>query len=249
MEENKQFFEKTQTKIDDVKIAKPGDDLSLDKYDLNSNNTTNESTEKESQDFEFGSLDSTYESDGTIKKFLDDEEIEIKKVYDKEINEETEIKFSKNAFEIISAEILKPILKDSNGNRIDPEEKTDNGKVTSRFYSSKLEIKVKDRPYKIHVAGIKWFVNDNTLNPSFRTDFVEKADLKYISEIQKLYWKVCDLLGYDKTQKNKDKILSKKQFIDSLVGLKIKLVENTGKFQKGKEQIAWSKLAISSIQK
>ena len=248
MEENKQFFEKNQTKINDVKIAKPGDDLSLDDFDLNDNSQIKQDPKNEPS-FEFGSLDSTYESDGLLKKFLDDEEIEIKKVFDKNTNEEEEIKFSKNAFEIISAEILKPILKDSNGNRIDPEEKTENGKVTSRFYSSKLEIKVKDRPYKIHVAGIRWFVNYNTLNPSFRTDFVEKADLKYIAEIQKLYWKVCDLLGYDKTQKNKEKILSKKQFIDSLIGLKIKLVENNGKFQKGKEQIAWSKLAISSIQK
>ena len=242
MEENKKFFENNTTN------TQQDDDLSLDKYDLNNNSST-ESLEKEPQEFEFGDIDSVYESDGLIKKFTDDEEIEIKKVYDKESNEEVDIKFSKNAFEIISAEILKPILKDSNGNRIEPEEKVSNGKVTSRFYTSKLEIKVKDRPYKIHVAGIKWFVNDNTLNPSFRTDFVEKADLKYISEIQKLYWKVCDLLGYDKTKKNKEKILSKKQFIDSLVGLKVKLVENTGRFQKGKDQIEWTKLAISSIQK
>jgi hypothetical protein len=248
MTENKQLFDEHQKKINDVQIAKPGEDLG--DIDLNEEfKDSDKSNDEKSQEFQFGDLDTSFESDGLIKKFLNDEEIEIKKSFNKDINEEEEIKFSKNAFEIISAEILKPIVKDAQGNKIKPDEKVENNKVTSRFYTSKLEIKVKDRPYKIHVAGIRWFVNGEMLNPSFRTDFVEKADLKYISEIQKLYWKVCDLLGFDKTQKNKDKILTKKQFIDSLVGLKVKLTELNGKFQKGKEQIAWSKLAISTIEK
>jgi len=201
-----------------------------------------EEKEEDEESFTFNELPDNQEYK---VKFSEDEDVEVKTFKDAEGNE-TKIKIMKMPLEIESARILLPRIKDVDGNIIPPLEtisKKNNRKL--KYYVSKVEILYKDSNYKSLVPSIRWWVNGSQVTPSFKTEFVENVDLKYITDITKLYWKFCDAYGYDKTKKDETKILSQKQFINELVGKKAIIKELTTFYQD-----QWRfKLAIDSFVK
>lgn len=243
--ENKELFDEQQTKINEIETTT--DELeefeNTDDVQKNTDDIT-----KQQDNFVFNELRDGKKDDKTMKEFLDDEELDIIKITDIK-GRISEIITTKNYFEITDVEILKPYYKDINGNIIPPiENKDKNGNITSKYYNQKLKVTVKDRPYNITVSGIRWFQNENSFNPDFRTDaYTPNVDTKFVSEINQLYWDVCDLDGFDKTKKDEEKILSKKEFIERLKGKKVKLFLDSGVFEKDGRKIDWTKIAIFNI--
>lgn len=198
---------------------------------------------KESFDYKTGDLPS---EEALKVAFLEDEDIEI--IVEEVDGVKAQIKKLKRPLIISTARVLKPKTKDSEGNLIEPMmvksiDHKGQEKIT-KYYESKLEITYANEPYKSLVPNIKWFVNIDTLNPSFLTEYSEKMDMKYVSEITKLYWKFCDAFGFDKTKKNMSKVLSQKAFVDGLVGKKVKIKETSGVYKK----TDWSKISIVSFE-
>lgn len=246
--ENEQLFDEHQKKLYDEKAQMMT--IDIDEFDeLEKIQTPNsDEIKKQQDDFVFNELGEGKKDDGTVKEFLEDEELDIIKSTDKK-GRVTEIITTKNYFEIEKVEILKPYYKDTSGNIIPPiENKDKNGNITSQYYNQKLKVTVKDRPYNITVSGIRWFKNNNAFNPDFRTEaYMPNLDTKFVSEINQLYWDVCDLDGFDKTKKDEEKILSKKEFIERLKGKKVKLFLDSGVFEKDSRKIDWTKIAIFNI--
>lgn len=195
---------------------------------------------KEDFVFDIGDLPDTQP---TYVAFHDDEPVEIKKFETDEGSKS--VKYSKNAFKIVSAKILPPRIKDVDGKIVAPIEKLNSRtNKKSKYYETKLELLFEDSDYKALVTSIRWFVNGNQLRPNFLTKFDEKInDMKYVSEITKLYWKFCDTFGYDKSQKDVKRILSQKEFVDSLKGKSVILREATGIYE-GRQ---WHKLIVDSF--
>jgi hypothetical protein len=246
-EENKSVFDevKQQNENEGYKQPENTNDLDSKVYDdkqktLNNSNSEEEKIKKELEDFEKGELPDEQEY---LVGFTDDESVEVKTYKDPEGGEQ-KVKFSKNVFEIEDAKILSPITKDIDGNLVPPEESTSKktGK-TVKYYTSKVQVLYKNSSYKTLIPSVRWWVNGNKLNPSFKTDYIENYNPKFTSEITKLYWKFCDKYGYDKTKKDRDKILSPKQFLKELVGKKVILRELSGNYE-GRD---WTKLSIAEF--
>lgn len=136
----------------------------------------------------------------------------------------------KKTFIIETAEIRKPILKDIDGKMIPPIffKKDENGKVLDpdkKGYVSKLILTYKDTDYISIIPNVKWYIGTNqhgkpVLNPWFRTTGLTKEDLNdnFTAQTSKLYFRYCDFLGM------KPGKVTQKEFVDGLVGKKVKLI-------------------------
>lgn len=128
-------------------------------------------------------------------------------------------------FEIESAEIQKPFTKDSDGVPIEPKVTSNNRK----YYQSKLKIKYKDSDYVSFVPNVKWFLNvddDNNvrLTPWFnRTIKEDELEDNFMPTISKLYYRYCEFTNQEPGK------VQNKEFIDGLVGKKVKLEQYKSK--------------------
>ena len=142
-------------------------------------------------------------------------------------------------FVIESARILKPRIKDVDGNII-PAVVSKSGKA--KYYKSKLEVLFKNCNYKALVSTVMWFENEKegkkVLNPSFKT-VIEEEDLddNFTGDTSKLYYRYC------MKQKIEVGSIGIKSFIDNLPGMKVKLVTKRGKFNGS----AWAKVLVKEF--
>lgn len=226
-QENEEFFKEQDV---ETSYNKPNND---DKEKTSSNTD-------EMKEFIIGELS---DAEKMLVAFTDDEDIEVKEFKDIDGNT-TKIKYLKKPLEIASVKILQPRLFNIDGEKIEPEATKSKAGKDLRFYTTKVEVLYKNSMYKSLIPSIRWWVNGDRLDPSFMTKFTDKLDMKFITDITKVYWKYCDTFGYDKSQVHPDKILTQKQFIDGLVGKKVIIKEVSGFY--GKE---WTKLGIDSFVK
>ena len=158
-------------------------------------------------------------------------------------------------FTISNVEMLKPALFDAAGKPIEPISlsKSDS---TKKGYESKLAIYFEDSNYRALLPNIKWFLNVKVvkdeatgiitkspiLTPGFRimvTDKEMKTDPQFIPMTTKLYYMFC------KTFEQEVGKLSKKSFIDGLVGKKVVLTQRTGIY----ENSTWHRIEIAKFVK
>jgi hypothetical protein len=183
------------------------------------------------QDFEFGEISS---GENKYQVVLNDEDI----------NKE---------FVIESAEIMKPVTRDVDGNFIEPKAFNDK-QPDKKGYVSKVRITYKGTNYLSVIPNVKWYIargdkpGTKKLNPWFLTKVTsEKLDDNFTSEIGKMHYKFCKAYGYqveltddekkDATlvEKNSKKPeLSGGQFIKELVGKKVKLSQWKTFYEGGK---------------
>lgn len=154
-----------------------------------------------------------------------DDELSDKKAADLKLKEEDKDKI----FEIESVEILKPNLRDSEGNYIPPQKFNKEKKDSSKGYKTKLKITYKDTEYVSYLPNVKWFQNtmsdgSKKLSPWFATKhsvgFEEDLKNNFICEITKLYFRYCKFVD-----KKVGKI-SQKEFVEGLEGTKVKLINS-----------------------
>lgn len=227
-QENEEFF-----KEQDVETSYNKPSTSEVKEKTISNND-------EIKDYILGGLS---DKEKMLISFIDGEDIEVKEFKDVDGNT-TKIKYLKKPLEIASVKILQPRLINVDGEKIEPEVTKGKDGKELKFYTTKVEVLYKDSMYKSLIPSVRWWVNGDRLDPSFMTKFSDKLDMKFITDLTKVYWKFCDAFGYDKTQAHPDKVLTQRQFIDGLVGKKVIIKEVSGFY--GKE---WTKLGIDSFVK
>jgi hypothetical protein len=232
MTENKKLFEESEN----GKSQGEQFDEELETQELQTTNSTNTMREYKMNELKD-------EQEYIVELDEPAENLEIKEIEDADGNK-NKIKYLKTPLVIASVRILQPRTLDNDGKIIPPIEKLSKktGKV-NKYYTSKVEILYENSRYKSMVSHIRWWVNKDTLSPTFVTQHTDNIDMKYVTEITKLYWKFCDNFGYDKTQTDKNKILSQKKFMDELVGKKVKIKELTGIY----DGESWTKLSIDSF--
>jgi hypothetical protein len=210
-------------------------------------------------------MDENIENKSTEENILDDvEEIEVEETESKPMEEpEVEIgDFSDQVkldvellpedkdkvFTIETAERKEPILKDVNGQLIKAEPLSPND-PTRLGYTTKLVLTFKDTNYAAIVPSIKWYQTivdlpggkqKKILKPWFNVNITkEQLDNPQVSQISKLFYRYCEAKGLDM------KKVTQKQFIDGLVGQKVKLKTVKGNY-KGKD---WAKLEVTEFVK
>ena len=110
------------------------------------------------------------------------------------------------------------------------------------LFKTKLKVKYKDTNYMSLLPNIKWYVNDKNgkkiLNPWFATNITEEQlQDNFTAETSKLYYRYCIKV---------DAVVGKvtaKEFVEGLVGMKVKLETTTGKY-KGKD---WGRIDIKEF--
>jgi hypothetical protein len=157
---------------------------------------------------------------------LKDEGFEIEELSDQEVLEvQIEEKDKDKVFEIESTEILKPIMKDENGNFIAPKPFNKEKQDSKVGYKTKVKITYKDSSYVSYIPNIKWFpgIDQNSgkkvLRPWFGIKGLDETKIKskFTPEITKLYYRYCMTKGIELGK------LTQSDFIRKLVGEKVKL--------------------------
>lgn len=172
----------------------------------------------EEEDIELGELSGNTKKDVVIKQ--------------EDLTVEGEEKFL--IAEIESATPGKPLLKDVDGNPIPPKQFNEND-PSKKGYETKLKIEFKDNNYISLIPNIKWYISSRekdgkkvkVLNPWFRTNGLKEEDLedKFVSEVSKLYIKYCKFTGEEIGK------VSQQDFLNGLVGKKVKLVQWSQKYK------------------
>ena len=169
-----------------------------------------------------------------MEELSDSEKFDIKLSEEDEAVEDKETKkLVCKEFEIEHIELGKPMTENA-------PEVSETGK---QFFKTKLKVKYKDTNYMSLLPNIKWYVNDRggkkVLNPWFGTSgLTEKSlDDPFIAEVSKLYYRYCIKAGAEVGK------ITAKEFVEALVGMKVKLKTTTGKY-KGKN---WSRIDIHSF--
>lgn len=166
-------------------------------------NDLEEPPEMDEADFEFGDLSSGVKKDVLLDESLEDDNL---------------------IFEIETAELSKPVLKDSDGNFIKPIAFSDND-PTKKGYKTKLLVSYKENNYISIIPNIKWYIGTNkttgkkVLNPWFLTNGLnaEKLNDHFTSEVSKLYFRYCIKNDIEPGK------LPQEDFIKKLVGCKVRV--------------------------
>lgn len=192
-------------------------------------------------------LDDVEEVEET-KELVETEEVEYGEFsdqvkYDVELLPEDKDK----VFTIQTVERKVPILKDQNGLPIDAKPLSPND--PSRVgYTTKLVLTFKDSNYAAIVPSIKWYQTivesegkrKKILKPWFNTNVTEKdLDNTQIAGVSKLFYRYCKANNLD------TKKVTQQQFIEGLVGKKVKLKTEKGTY-KNKD---WAKIVVTEFVK
>jgi len=180
-------------------------------------------------------------------------EFSEEKNYEIILNEKLDDKgITEKVFEISKAELLKPRTIDNEGNII-PLRSLSKSDETKKGYETKVAIYFKDTNYRALLPNIKWFLNTRiskdengndikvqSLTPTFRTKIAaEELDDTFTSIISKHYYIFCKTFGHIPGE------LTKKQFLEDLVGKKVKLKQFSGKY----EGHTWNRIHIAEYVK
>ena len=152
-------------------------------------------------------------------------------------------------FVIDTVEMKKPVRLDSNGQTIEPISLSPKD-PTKLGYTTKLVLTFKDTNYAAIVPTVKWYQSVRTVetdgkkkiiktfNPWFNTN-VKKEGLEsnQVAQISKLFYRYCEANGLDM------KKTTQKNFLDGLVGQKVKLQTESGNY-KGND---WAKLTVTEF--
>lgn len=215
---NEELFEKAKNEVE-KKAPKMSFPEFEDEDDLEEIPTTHTETKKpENKSF-----------DVDFQDFSDKENEEIR------LEEKDEGK----VFEIESVEILKPLLVNPDGSRNEGIKLSDkpDAKVG---YKTKLKVKYKNSQYVSLLPNIKWYKNvqangTTKLMPWFAITPKKsvESDLKsnFVAEVTKLYFRFCEFKNV------KPGKVSRKDFCENLVGLKVKLVTKEFEYEGTKYRI------------